>query len=90
MTRLIITLVVTGSLAVSGCGRMSTAERTVAGAAGGAAAGYIAAEALGADSDWKLITALAGAAAGTLVARNARKNRCAYARGDGTYYTRRC
>lgn len=65
-------------------------QRTVAGVAGGAAAGLIAADALKADDDWKLIAALAGAAAGTVVAQNTSKGNCAYARGDGTYYTAPC
>ena len=58
--------------------------------AGGAAAGLIAADALKADDDWKLIAALGGAAAGTVVAQNSAAQSCAYARGDGTYYTAPC
>lgn len=90
MKHLMITLVVSGSLVLSGCGGMSPATKTVVGATGGAAAGYLAADALGADSDWKLISGLAGAAAGTMVARHKRKNRCAYSNGNGSYYTKRC
>ena len=63
---------------------------TVAGVAGGAAAGLIAADALEANKDWKLIAALGGAAAGTMVAQNANAKTCAYSRGDGTYYTAPC
>ncbi len=63
---------------------------TVAGAAGGAAAGLIAAEALEANDNWRLIAALGGAAAGTMVAQNQQTSQCAYARGDGTYYTAPC
>lgn len=77
-------------LALTACGGMSPQARTVAGAAGGAAAGYAAADLLGADSDWKVIGALTGAAAGTLIARNPRNNRCAYSDGQGGYYKRRC
>lgn len=77
-------------LALGACQNMSPEARTVAGAAGGAAAGLIAAEALDADDDWRLISALGGAAAGTMVAQNTRNGNCAYARGDGTYYTAPC
>ncbi len=77
-------------LLLSACENMSQEGRVVAGAAGGAAAGLIAAEAFDADSDWKLISALAGAAAGTVVAQNNARNTCAYARGDGTYYEAPC
>jgi outer membrane lipoprotein SlyB len=78
-----------GAAILSGC-QMSSDTRTVVGVAGGAAAGLITAEVLGADDDWRLISALAGAAAGTVVAQNTRTNTCAYARGDGTYYRAPC
>jgi len=77
-------------LTLGACANMTPEQRTVAGVAGGAAAGLITAEALDADDDWRLISALAGAAAGTVVAQNAQNNRCAYSRGDGTYYTAPC
>ena len=77
-------------LSLVACEGMSPEARTVAGVAGGAAAGLIAAEALEADDDWRLIAALAGAAAGTMVAQNTQTGQCAYARGDGTYYTAAC
>lgn len=77
-------------LSLSACDTMTPNQRTVAGVAGGAAAGLITAEALGADNDWRLISALAGAAAGTVVAQNSANNTCAYARGDGTYYQAPC
>lgn len=77
-------------LLLPACEGMSPEARTVAGVAGGAAAGLITAEALRADDDWKLIAALAGAAAGTIVAQNLNNRDCAYARGDGTYYIAPC
>ena len=77
-------------LTLGACENMSSEARTVAGAAGGAAAGLITADALGADDDWRLISALGGAAAGTVVAQNQNNNTCAYARGDGTYYRAPC
>lgn len=86
----IIGLVASGVMALSGCDGMSPGARTVAGAAGGAAAGLITAEALDANDNWRLISALGGAAAGTVVAQNTNNNTCAYARGDGTYYRAPC
>lgn len=77
-------------LALSACDNMTSGQRTAAGLAGGAAAGLITAEALGADDDWRLISALGGAAAGTVVAQNQQRKICAYARGDGTYYEAPC
>lgn len=75
---------------LAGCETMTPEQRTVAGVASGAAGGLILAEALEADNNWRLIAALAGAAAGTLVAQNSQTQKCAYARGDGTYYTAPC
>lgn len=86
----IMGLAASGVLALAGCQGMTPEARTVAGLAGGAAAGLITAEALDADDDWRLISALAGAAAGTVVAQNTKTNTCAYSRGDGTYYRAAC
>lgn len=72
------------------CEGMSPDARTAAGLAGGAAAGLILADALEADDDWRIISALAGAAAGVVVAENMVTGDCAYARGDGTYYVAPC
>ena len=77
-------------LAAAGCDNLTPEQRTVVGLTAGAAAGLVTAEVLGADRNWRIIAALAGAAAGTLVAQNAADGRCAYARGDGTYYTAAC
>lgn len=77
-------------LTLGACEGMSPESRTVAGVAGGAAAGLITAEALGANNNWRLIAALGGAAAGTMVAQNASTGNCAYARGDGTYFSAPC
>ena len=75
---------------LSACDTLTPEQRSVVGVTGGAAAGLITARVLEADPSWTLISALAGAAAGTVVAQNAATNRCAYARGDGTYYTASC
>lgn len=90
MTYLKIVAVFAGMLTLVACQNMTSQQRTVAGVAGGAAAGLIAADALEADDDWRLIAGLAGAAAGTVVAQNRNGQTCAYARGDGTYYRAPC
>lgn len=77
-------------LGLGACDNLTENQRTVAGVAGGAAAGLLTAEALGADDDWRLISALGGAAAGTVVAQNQNQRVCAYSRGDGTYYEAPC
>lgn len=76
--------------ALPACENLTPEQRTVVGITGGAAAGLITADALNANSNWRLIAALAGAAAGTLVAQNSVTENCAYARGDGTYYIAPC
>ncbi|EAP76481.1 MULTISPECIES: glycine zipper 2TM domain-containing protein [Roseovarius] len=90
MTKIVHMIAGTSMLVLGACENMTSDQRTVAGVAGGAAAGLITAEALGADDDWRLISALAGAAAGTVVAQNNQRNVCAYSRGNGTYYEAPC
>ncbi|MDA7430318.1 glucose-6-phosphate isomerase [Primorskyibacter aestuariivivens] len=87
--RFLIPAVLAG-FTLSACDTLTTEQRTVAGVAGGAAAGLIAASVLKADNNWRIIAALAGAAAGTVVAQNTATGRCAYSNGDGTYYTAPC
>lgn len=77
-------------LFLTGCENLTPEQRTVVGLTGGAAAGLITAEILDADDNWRLIAALAGAAAGTVVAQNYATRDCAYARGNGTYYVAPC
>lgn len=89
MRKIPLILVATAALATAGC-QMTQQERTMVGALGGAAAGALTASALGANPNWTILAALGGAAAGTLVARNQNTGECAYARGDGTYYTAPC
>jgi osmotically inducible lipoprotein OsmB len=92
MTTFKMTLGGLSLMALAACdpATLSPEARTVAGVAGGAAAGLVAAEVLEADDNWRLIAALGGAAAGTLVAQNTQTRQCAYSRGDGTYYTAAC
>ena len=76
-------------LALAGC--MNTMDdREMTGAALGAGVGLLGATAFDADAGWTVASTLAGAAAGTLIARNTRTNQCAYANGDGTYRTVPC
>ncbi|CUH89005.1 hypothetical protein PH5382_02949 [Phaeobacter sp. CECT 5382] len=86
----IVAITAAALVALSGCDNLTEDQRTVVGVTGGAAAGLIAAEALDANSNWRIIAALAGAAAGTVVAQNNATKTCAYSRGDGTYYEAAC
>ena len=89
-SRLTVTFAVLASVMMSACGKMTPDEQTVAGVTGEATAGIITAEALEADKNWRLITALSGASVGTLVAKNQATNRCAFSRGDETYSIAPC
>ena len=62
MTRWISGCFLASILALSACENMTTEQRTVAGVAGGAAGGLIAAEAFDANDEWRLIAALASRA----------------------------
>ena len=89
MYRNIISIACASALALSAC-QMTTNEQAVVGGLVGAGAGLITAKALDANHNWTIIAVLAGAAAGTMVARNSATNECAYANGDGTYRTGPC
>lgn len=85
-----ISMTAASLMLLMGCENLTTEQRTVVGMTGGAAVGLIAADLMDANNDWRLIAALAGAAAGTLVAQNSATDNCAYARGDGTYFVAPC
>ncbi len=89
MYRNVIALACAGALALSAC-QMTTNEQAVVGGLVGAGAGLITANALDANRNWTIVAVLAGAAAGTMVARNNAENQCAYSNGDGTYRTGPC
>lgn len=74
---------------LAGC-QMTGTERAVVGGVAGAVGGLAVANLLGANSNWRILGTVAGAAAGTLLAQNMATGRCAYARGDGTYYEAPC
>ena len=84
-TRSLSSIETAAVLALAACENLTPEQRTVVGVKGDAAAGFITAEALEADDEWRLIAALVGAAAGTVVAQNSSDQLCTYARGDGTY-----
>lgn len=84
----LIATVTAATLALAGC--ETTQSRTVIAGGTGAALGALTAEALADDPAWTVVGALAGATAGTLVARNTEAQNCAYALGDGTYRVAPC
>ncbi|PJE37294.1 glucose-6-phosphate isomerase [Pseudooceanicola lipolyticus] len=86
----IIGIVGAVALALAACDTMTPEQEAALGAAAGAGAGLLLADAFDANSNWTVVAALSGAAAGTLVARNSASGNCAYARGDGTYYSAPC
>ncbi len=90
MRKAIIAIVAGAAIALSGCATMTPRQQQVTGGLIGATAGLLTASALSASAGWTLVTVLAGATAGTLVARNQQTGMCAYARSDGRYDTRRC
>lgn len=89
MYRNIIALACASTLALSAC-QMTNSEQAMVGGLVGAGAGLITANALDANDNWTVVAVLAGAAAGTMVARNNATRQCAYANGDGTYRTGPC
>ncbi len=89
MTKLIPATLLAMTVALAGC-QMTSTERAVVGGVAGAAGGLAVANLFGANSNWQILGTVAGAAAGTLLAQNTQTGRCAYARGDGTYYEAAC
>ncbi|UWQ15317.1 glucose-6-phosphate isomerase [Aliiroseovarius sp. M344] len=91
MKKTILTLACVATLALPACNRpLTDQEKTIVGGVAGIGAGLITANAIGANKNWTVLTTLAGAAAGIMVARNSYTNQCAYSNGDGTYRTRPC
>lgn len=89
MRKLAIVPAMVAILALPACEDTQQNE-TLAAAGFGAAFGAVTASIFGADDGWTVVAALAGAAAGTLIAENSRNNECAYSDGRGGYYTAPC
>ena len=92
MKKSVLTLACVASLALTACMNrpLTDQEKTIAGGLAGIGAGLITANAIGANKNWTVLTTLAGAAAGIMVARNYQTNMCAYSNGDGTYRQAPC
>ncbi|WP_133489627.1 glucose-6-phosphate isomerase [Aliiroseovarius marinus] len=92
MKKSVLTLACVASLALTACMSrpLTDQEKTIIGGVAGIGAGLITANAIGANKNWTVLTTLAGAAAGIMVARNYHTNQCAYSNGDGTYRTAPC
>lgn len=90
MRKMIFLLSSIAFLGTTACDDMSRSDRVLAAGIVGAGVGLITANVLEADRNWTLLAVLAGAAIGTLVARNDRTNECAYAAGNGRYRVRPC
>ena len=89
MKKSLMALPLIAALALSGC--MTTGQQNqLGGAVVGGAAGLAGAKILGANDNWTMLATLAGAAAGTMIAKNATTGECAYSNGDGTYRTGPC
>lgn len=89
MHKTAIAIITSGAFALAACDERPT-DREISAGAVGAAITSITAAVLDADPEWVIVSALAGAAAGVLVARNRASNECAYSRGDGTYAVGSC
>lgn len=89
MRKIFVATALAGVMALGAC-QMTDQERMIAGGLVGAGAGLLTANALNANPNWTVVSTLAGAAVGTLVARNARTNECAYKVGPDRYEVRRC
>ncbi|WP_101068577.1 glucose-6-phosphate isomerase [Roseovarius salinarum] len=89
MKKTIVALACAGSLALSGCMTMNQ-QRQVAGGVAGGTIGLITAKALDASDEWTIVSTLAGATAGSMVARNTSNDRCAYKTTTGEYRVAPC
>lgn len=94
MYKVMTAAVLAGAMSIAGC-TMTEQERLIAGGIVGAGAGLLTASAFRANSNWTIVSVLAGAAVGTLVARNQQTGECAYyagtdAQGRDRYEVRPC
>ncbi|MCU4653649.1 glucose-6-phosphate isomerase [Roseibacterium sp. SDUM158016] len=79
MHRVTVSALFAAVLALAGCQNMTQQDQSeLFGAALGAGAGLLLADAFDANPQWTVVTALAGAAVGQQVARNNSTGECAY------------
>ncbi|MCA0044727.1 glucose-6-phosphate isomerase [Celeribacter litoreus] len=90
MSKTILMAMAVAAPLLGACTMSNTDASTAFGAAAGAGIGYLTADALDANDNWTTVATLAGAATGSLVAKNTNSATCAYSNGDGTYYTAPC
>ncbi len=90
MIRQIATIALISTVALAGCQNLSPQDRSNLGLLTGAGAGVLTAQAFDANPQWTIVAGLAGAAIGTMVARNSQTGQCAFSNGDGTYDVRPC
>ena len=89
MTRITLVAAALSASLLAGCQLTPQGEAGLA-AAGGAAAGLLAARALDANDEWTIAAGLAGAAAGSAIYQNSRTGQCAYPQGNGLYSVGPC
>ena len=77
------------ALLLAGC-NLTQGQQTGLAAAGGGAAGLIAADLLDANDNWTILAGLGGAAAGAAIQRNSQTGQCAYPQGNGLYSVGPC
>lgn len=74
---------------LAGC-NLTQGQQTGLAAAGGGAAGLIAADVLDANDNWTIAAGLVGAATGAAIQRNSQTGQCAYPQGNGLYRVGAC
>ena len=96
MTRIPISILFAGVLALTGCQTMTQQDQAeLVGVIAGAGAGLLLADAFDANPAWTVATALGGAVIGQQVARNSVTGECAYyagrdSQGRAVYRTGPC
>ena len=90
MYKHLITLSFAASLGLVGCQQLPADQQRAISTGAGAVTGLALADLLGANTNWKIVATLAGAAAGNLIAKNNETQECAYSNGNGGYYTAPC
>ena len=87
----ILSLTCVAALALSACERpLTNQEKTIVGGLAGIGAGIAASNVTGANKNWTVISTVAAATAGVLIARNNHTAECRYSDGQGGYVVRAC